>query len=148
MPMVVDPARLVPLLGVVVGPVDHATALVPAVLASQRHRISRLYGDTRCKIAIVRDQNRETVHYADQKPLMSCALGILRQKPANPAGSLDLDAGRMRPGSGAQRGVNGARIGGKCWRRGDRGRRRWLVPQLQAHQDKSNQQRYNAGEQS
>jgi hypothetical protein len=137
--MILDPARLVPMRRIVVGPMDHATALVPDVLPSQRHRISRLYGNARCEIPIMRDQNRETVSYADQKPLMSCALGVLRQKPDNSAGSFDLDTGRMRPGGGAQRGVDGARIGGKCRRRGDGGRRRWLVPQLQACQGQNNQ---------
>ena len=124
---------------IVVGPMDHATALVPDVLASQRHRISRLYGDARCEIPIMGDQNRETVSYADQKPLMPCALGVLRQKPDNSAGSFNLDAGRMRTGGGAQRGVEGARIGGKYRRRGGGGLRRWLVPQLQPHQGQNNQ---------
>jgi hypothetical protein len=63
--MELDPAGFVPLRRIMVGPVDHATALVPDVLASQRHRVSRLYGDARCEIAIVCYQNRETVYYAD-----------------------------------------------------------------------------------
>lgn len=55
-------------------------------------------------------QNSETVRNADQKPLMSGASGIIRQKPSHSAGSRDLDTRGVRPGSGAESRVDAAGI--------------------------------------
>jgi hypothetical protein len=57
--------------GVVVRPVNHATALVPDVLASHHHGIPWLDGDAPGEIEIVRYENREAIRHADQEPLMS-----------------------------------------------------------------------------
>jgi hypothetical protein len=100
--MVLHPTGLVPLRRIMVRPVDHATAIVPDVLTAEHHRITRLDGDPRGEIDVVRHENRETVRDADQKPLMARALRVIGQKPSHTAASLDLDVGRMRPRSGDQ----------------------------------------------
>ena len=75
--MVLDPPGLMATLGVMVGPVDNASTLVPHVLALEDYGIPWVYRDARGEITVVGHENRETVRDADQKPLVPGTLCVI-----------------------------------------------------------------------
>ena len=75
--MVLDPAGLMPTLGVMVGPVDNAATLVPDVLALEDYGIPWVDRDARGEITVVGHENRETVPDAHQKSLMPGTLCVI-----------------------------------------------------------------------
>ena len=85
-----DPARLVPAVGIAVGPVDHTPLRGPLVFAAKLDRVTGDQGHARRQIQVVGHEDAHRTQ-SDDEPLVPSARPVLRHHPAHTPAGLDLE---------------------------------------------------------
>jgi hypothetical protein len=108
-----DPPGLVPALRVVMGPVDHAAAVVPLVFAVERHLVADTQRvDARRQVDVVRDQHRLAGCELHDEALVAAAVVVVVEQPRHRALAAYLHVAALAGiGLGKRIGSGVARIG-------------------------------------